>query len=492
MQIAIIGAGFSPGKADRLRRAMATFKRVGTITAFHDDLIAGMMKNGHSREFSESLWRQIEGFGSYGFPQSHAESFALIVYCSAWLKCRYPDVFLVGLMNAWPMGFYAPAQLVRDAREHGVEVRPVDVNASRWHHTLEREAEEGAAVPAIGRLHPRHRDMAGDIRTTHAVRLGLRQVEGLAEADGARLVAARGGGYGSVREVWLRSGLAPAVLERLADADAFRSLGLDRRAALWAVKGLRRAGDKDDLPLLRALLPPDPAAMPPAASGWMEREPRAPGSGGGSSGGSAPGREARPGVGTGRHAVPEAGLPERASQPAPIGREPEVALPVLPARAQVVEDYRRLGLSLKDHPLAFLRRRLAARGIVPAGTLAALPSGRRVRVAGLVLVRQRPGTASGVIFMSLEDESAWANVIVWPRVFERFRPQVLGARLVMVDGRLQNAHGVTHLVAQRLEDLSPLLAGLDDGAEAIPIAPAGLAPGPDSVFAAMPKGRNFH
>lgn len=491
MQIAIIGAGFSPGKADRLRRAMATFKRVGTITGFHDDLIAGMMKNGHSREFAESLWRQIEGFGSYGFPQSHAESFALIVYCSAWLKCRYPDVFLVGLLNAWPMGFYAPAQLVRDAREHGVEVRPVDVNASHWHHTLEREAEDGAVLPATGRLHPRHRDMAGDILTTHAVRLGLRQVEGLAAADGARLVAARAGGYGSVREVWLRSGLAPAVLERLADADAFRSLGLDRRAALWAVKGLRRAGDKDDLPLLRALLPPDPAA---AASGGMERarEPQASGSGGGCSGASAPVGKAPPQVGTERGAMPAAGLVEQTSQSAPVGCEPQVRLPVLPARAQVVEDYRRLGLSLKAHPLAFLRRGLAARGIIPAGALAALPSGRRVRVAGLVLVRQRPGTASGVIFMSLEDESAWANVIVWPRVFERFRPQVLGARLVMVDGRLQNAHGVTHLVAQRLEDLSPLLAGLDEEARAIPVAPAGLAPGPDSVFAAMPQGRNFH
>lgn len=454
MQIAIVGADFSPGEADRLRRAMATFKRVGTIGTFHEKLIAGMQKNGYERSFAESLWKQIEGFGSYGFPQSHAESFALIVYCSAWLKCHYPDVFAAGLLNAWPMGFYAPAQLVRDAQEHGVEVRPVDVNASAWDHALERE--EGAGGPTVARrIHPRHRDMADDIRTTCALRLGLRQIEGLREAEAQRLVAQRGAGYDSIRDLWLRTGLAPSTLERLADADAFRSLGLDRRAALWAIKGLRRSGDKDDLPLFRA---------------------------------------------------------------AAATREPDMDLkPLLPG-AQVIADYRHLSLSLKSHPLAFLRPELARRGVTPAGRLETMRSGRRLTIAGLVLVRQRPGTASGVIFMTLEDEEAWANVIVWPRVFETFRPQVMGARLVAVTGRLQNEQGVIHLVAERIEDLSHLVATLEEGASAGPIDPAmpaddgrrgppgrdlrekaprlplppAVAPGTTDPRAAMPKGRNFH
>jgi len=311
MQIAIVGAGFSPGEADALRRAMATFKRVGTIGTFYARLIAGMQKKGYTRAFAESLWRQIEGFGSYGFPRSHAESFALIVACSAWLKCHYPDVFAAGLMNAWPMGFYAPAQLVRDAQEHGVEVRPVDVNASSWDHTLEPEALGAGPSPAVRRLDPRHGDMAGDIRTTHALRLGLRQVEGLRKDEMELLVARRGAGYDSVRDLWLRTALPPATLEKLADADAFRALGLDRRAALWAVKGLRRAGDRDDLPLFRA--------GPPAAPF--------------------------------------------------VAREPEVELPVLPPGAQVVADYRHMSLSLKAHPLAFLRDDLARRGVTPAADL---------------------------------------------------------------------------------------------------------------------------
>lgn len=447
MQIAIKGAGFSPGDADKLRRSMATFKRVGTIDTLYDKLICGMLANGYERPFAESLWKQIEGFGSYGFPQSHAESFALIVYCSAWLKCHYPDVFAAGLLNAWPMGFYAPAQLVRDAQEHGVAVRPVDVNASALDHTLEKEADTPSAAR---RLHPRHAAMAGEVRTTHALRLGLRQVEGLRQADAGRIADLRGAGYDSIRDLWLRTGLQPAALERLADADAFRSLGLDRRAALWAIKGLRRAGDKDDLPLFRA---------------------------------------------------------------ATIPREPDMDLPPLPPGAQVVADYRHLALSLKGHPVAFLRRDLDRRGVTPAGRLDAMASGRRLTVAGLVLVRQRPGTASGVIFMTLEDEEAWANVIVWPRVFEAFRPQVLGARFVAVTGRLQNEQGVVHLVAERIEDLSHLVATLDEGGALIdPSAPAdegrrgpppsraravrifqpAAPPRADDARAVMPKGRNFH
>lgn len=409
MQIAMVGAGFSAGEADRLRRAMATFKRVGTMEGFHSRLIGGMVANGYTPAFAESLWAQIKGFGSYGFPRAHAESFALLVYCSAWIKCHYPDVFLVGLMNSWPMGFYAPAQLARDAREHGVALRPVDVNASAWDHGLEPETDRAAA-----RLAARHQDMAADVRTTHAVRLGLRQVEGLRAQDGLMIAAARGNGYDSVRDLWLRTGLPVSTLERLADADAFRSLGLDRRAALWAVRGLNRAGDADDLPLFRA---------------------------------------------------------------AAATREPRMDLPVLPPGGQVVADYRHLKLSLKAHPLSFLRARLEARGVTACARLPDLANGRRLTLAGLVLVRQRPGTASGVIFMTLEDEGAWANVIVWPNVFEAFRAQVMGARLVGVHGRLQKASGVVHVVADRIEDWSALLAELDQTGAA---------------EAAMPQGRNFH
>ncbi|MFH3480993.1 error-prone DNA polymerase [Xanthobacter variabilis] len=512
MRIAMVGAGFSAGEADALRRAMATFKRVGTIHTFHAKLITGMLQRGYTREFAESLWKQIEGFGSYGFPRSHAESFALIVYCSAWLKCHYPDVFAAGLMNAWPMGFYAPAQLVRDAREHGVEVRPVDVNASHWDHTLEPEAaplplplpehggslaarmaveraapRDGAPQPptppdvargrealgmgaadgpgASARLNSRHGEMAGDIHSTHALRLGFRQVEGLRAEEMARLVARRGAGYDSVRDVWLRTGLPPSTLEKLADADAFRAFGLDRRAALWAVKGLRRSGDKDDLPLFRAASSP---ASPSPAAPFLEHEP-------------------------------------------------EVDLPVLPPGAQVVADYRHMKLSLKAHPLAFLRPELRRRGVTPAADLPGMKSGQRLTLAGLVLVRQRPGTASGVIFMTLEDEAAWANVIVWPRVFEAFRPQVLGARLVMVRGKLQNEQSVIHLVAESVEDWSHLLEHLGEAGAAAPpdprsVARNGGAPAdadaPDRLTphapmphapmprehpgSAMPKGRNFH
>ncbi|OZA00539.1 MAG: error-prone DNA polymerase [Rhizobiales bacterium 17-65-6] len=451
MQIAIVGAGFTAEEADKLRRAMATFKHVGTIDTFKDKLIRGMLAKGYERPFAESLWQQIQGFGSYGFPRSHAESFALLVYCSAWIKCRYPDVFLAGMLNAWPLGFYQPAQLVRDAREHGVEVRPVDVNASHWDHALEPDTPGGAAR----RLHPRHGEMADDLWSTHAVRLGLRQVTGLRQTDGQRIAALRADGYDSVRDLWLRTGLAPATLEQLADADAFRSLGLDRRAALWAVRGLRRSGDKDDLPLFRA---------------------------------------------------------------AGTVREPDVDLPRLPPGAQVIADYRHLKLSLKNHPLAFLRPELERRGITPANRLAALPSGRKLKLAGLVLVRQRPGTASGVIFMTMEDEDAWANVIVWPRVFETYRPVVMGARLICVTGRLQNESRVIHLVADHMEDWSHLLeqVGADGrsidpvlrndevrhgGADARvrkvlppPAAPSESGTGPTATTAAsaLHKGRNFH
>jgi error-prone DNA polymerase len=399
MKIAIVAAGFTPSEADKLRRAMATFKRVGTIGSFQRKMIDGMLANGYERDFAERCFHQIEGFGEYGFPESHAASFALLVYASAWLKCRYPDAFAAALLNAQPMGFYAPAQIVRDAREHGVEVRPPDVNHSQWDSTLEpgpRAADE---------LHELHRAMRGDIRATHAMRLGLREIKGLSEEDGRLLVERRDGSYDSVRDVWLRTGLPPRVLERLADADAFGSLGLTRREALWAAKALGRVGDRDDdLPLF---------------TGNAE---------------AAPGRS--------------------------VPREADVALPPMLIGEEVVNDYRFLRLSLRAHPAQFLRADLSQRGTLRNETLRTVASGTRVRISGLVTCRQRPGSAKGVVFMTIEDESAVANVIVWPKLFERVRPVVLGARYVAVSGCVQSESGVIHVVADALEDLTVLLARL--------------------------------
>jgi error-prone DNA polymerase len=423
MRIAIVAGGFTPDEADRLRRAMATFKRVGTIGTFRAKMLAGMEARGYDPEFAARCWSQIEGFGSYGFPESHAASFALLVYASAWLKCRYPDVFCCALLNSQPMGFYAAAQIVRDAQEHGVGVHEADVNFSEWDCALETRAE---ATP----LHPRHASMAGDIRATHDVRFGFRQIIGLREEDMRRLVARRGAGYDSVRDLWLRGGVEPAALERLAEAGAFASLGLPRRDALWAVQALNRAGDKDDLPLLRAL------SFAP--------------------------------------------------------QEADAHLPPMPLGAEVVEDYRFLSLSLKAHPVSFLRARLEAKGITPCGALGGGPlpnppaqrvregprEGARVSVAGLVLVRQRPGSANGVIFMTIEDETGIANIVVWPKLFERQRPEVIGARLVAITGRVQNESGVVHVIAQKIEDLSADLRLLEHSRSA-------------KAREAMPKGRNF-
>ncbi len=423
MRIAIVAAGFSPSEADQLRRAMATFRHVGTIQTFERKMIEGMVAKGYARDFAERCFSQIRGFGEYGFPESHAASFALLVYDSAWVKCRYPDVFAAALLNSQPMGFYAPAQIVRDAREHGVEIRPADVNASDWDATL----EPGPA--AAERLHPRHAEMRPSVRATHALRLGLRQISGLSEATARRIVERRRAGYDSLRDLWLRTGLTPAELTLLAEADAFGSLGLSRRDALWAVAALRRSGDKDDLPLFAA------AAL------------RARNEAGGGSG------------------------------------EPEVTLRPMPPGAEVVEDYRTLHLSLRAHPVSFIRATLDRRRIMPAARLPAIRPGTRVTVAGLVLVRQRPGSASGVIFMTLEDETGIANAIIWPRVFETFRPVVLGARLAAIRGRLQNEAGVIHIVAEEVQDLSPALRGLGETAE------DGEG---QRIRHAMPRGRNFH
>ena len=437
MKIAIVAAGFTPAEADRLRRAMATFKRVGTIGTFQRKMIDGMLANGYQRDFAERCFHQIEGFGEYGFPESHAASFALLVYASAWLKCRYPDAFAAALLNAQPMGFYAPAQIVRDARDHGVEVRPPDVNHSDLDSTLE------PGPHAAERLHDLHRAMRDDVRTTHAMRLGLREIKGLSEADAMLIVARRGVNYDSVRDVWLRTGLSPRVLERLADGDAFGSLGLTRREALWAAKALGRVGDRDDdLPLFRSTRVPGAAQLTCDAlqTGDLYDD----------------------------HHLERSRIsgPLLTRCTASGAREPEILLPPMPLGEEVVNDYRFLRLSLRAHPAQFLRADLAARGILRNEALRGVANNTRVRISGLVTCRQRPGSAKGVVFMTIEDESAVANVIVWPKVFERVRPVVLGARYVAVAGGVQEESGVIHVVADELEDLTVLLARLaEQGAD---------------------------
>ena len=382
MQVAIVCAGFTPGEADQLRRSMATFKVTGGVSHFRDKLIEGMVDNGYDREFATRTFTQLEGFGSYGFPESHAASFALVAYASAWMKCHHPDVFCCALLNSQPMGFYAPAQVVRDAQEHRVLVRPVDVNASRWDCTLERRGDGGPGL---------------------AVRLGLRMVGGLRNDDAARMVAQRGGQpYASVEELWRRAGIPSAMLEKLAEADAFGSLVLDRRAALWAVRGLADT------------------QMPLFAAADANRRP-----------------------------LPELSEPPVVLRPMRDGRE-------------VVEDYRSTGLTLRSHPVSFLRPQLAARGMVSCADLASMRDGRRVVVPGIVLVRQRPGSAKGVMFITVEDETGVANLVLWADRFEKQRRLVLSAGMIACHGRVQREGEVVHVVTDSLEDLSDLLRSVGD------------------------------
>jgi error-prone DNA polymerase len=379
MRVAIECAGFTAGEADLLRRAMATFKLTGGVSHFRDKLIGGMIARGYEPDFAEKTFTQIEGFGSYGFPESHAASFALIAYASAWIKCHHPDAFCASLLNAQPMGFYAPAQIVRDARDHGVEIRPIDINYSRWDCTL-----EGAPGRWL------------------AVRLGLRMVRGLANADGAAIVAARGDQrFASVEEIQCRAHVGRGALDRIGEADGFRSIDLDRRGGLWQVKGL---GDTA-LPLFAAA---------DAREGRLRAE----------------------------------------------AIEPEVALAPMTEGAEVVEDYRASSLSLRAHPLAFLRDELKARRMITCGDLRTTKDGRWIELAGLVLVRQKPGSAKGVMFITLEDETDVANLVVWTHVFEKNRRTVLAAAMMGVRGQVQREGEVIHLIAQRLDDLSPMLASL--------------------------------
>ena len=375
MRIAIVGAGFSPDEADQLRRAMATFRKMGTINSFRDKFIQGMAGNGYDADFAERCFKQIEGFGEYGFPESHAASFALLVYASCWLKCHYPDVFACVLLNCQPMGFYAPAQIIRDAREHGIEVRPPDVNYSDWDSILEL-GENGLAL-----------------------RLGLRQIKGLNEEDADWIAAARQNGYVTVRDLWFRAGIRPAVLKRLANADAFASLQLSRRDAIWQASGIK---GENPLPLF-AYAKEDEQSL-----------------------------------------------------------DPSVTLPPMHIGENVLQDYQSLRLSLRDHPLKLLRPQFP--GTVQAKALLNTPHKHSLSVAGLVLARQRPGTAKGVIFMTLEDEEGSINVVVWRKIFERYRRAVMTGRLVRISGVLERKGIVTHLIADRITDFSHYLEKLDDEA----------------------------
>jgi error-prone DNA polymerase len=502
MRLAMVAAKFSGPEANELRRAMATFRRRGTIDRLHEKMVSRMVARGYPAEFAERCFNQIKGFGEYGFPESHAASFAHLVYVSAWLKCHYPAAFAAALLNSQPMGFYAPAQIVRCAVDHGVEAREVDINHSLWDCTLElarAHSEEGKVsglsansippldgeggsaegragwgeYPGVEENPPPGALMRADLPTRgrydraceFALRLGMRQVDGLREDDVKAIVSIRDGipadlnphlfapphpslsspgltgrssnhgdqrlldarlrghdkekeEFRDVRDLWRRSGVGRSTLERLAAADAFRSLGHDRRQALWEVRGLPK-----ELPL--------PLFDHTEAS--------------------------------------EAGV------------EPHVLLPIMPLSEHVVNDYRTLRLSLKAHPMSFLRARIARENILSCADLKRTRDGARVSVAGVVLVRQRPGSAAGVVFMTIEDETGVANSVIWPKVLERMRKVVMGARLVVVHGRVQRHEDIIHVVAARLEDRSDWLRLLDEEADSmsVPVANADEVKRPD-------------
>jgi error-prone DNA polymerase len=376
MKIAIVAAGFSPAEADELRRSMATFKSKGMVTKFRDKLINGMIDRGYKPEFAERVFRQLEGFGGYGFPESHAASFALLVYVSSWLKCYYPDVFACALLNSMPMGFYQPAQIIIDAKKHGVEVREVDINYSNWDNTLEEKLGKHCAL-----------------------RLGFRQVKGLREEDMNALIAARQKKFSSINA--LRDvGISEATLEKLADADAFRSIGLDRRQALWEVS------TRNDRPM---------------------------------------------GIFTG--------------QASDSASETGISLPDMLLSEHVVQDYNTMALSLKAHPVSFVREKLRQLHILSTSDLTKAKDGQYVRVAGLVLVRQRPGTAGGICFITIEDETCFAIVVIFQNLFDKYRKEILQSKLIMVEGKLQVEGEVIHVIVQRCHNFSKLLRHLTAGEE---------------------------
>lgn len=405
MQLAILAADFTPGEADQLRRAMAAWKRRGGLGPFEKRLVGRMVEKGYSREYAESIFHQIEGFGEYGFPESHAASFALLVYVSAWIKRHHPDAFLVGLLNSQPMGFYAPAQLVRDARAHGVVVRPVDVTLSQWDSTLEESTPEEGRAPAG--LPPPHSPPSSCLRP---LRLGFSRLSGFREDAAQRIVAARAqAAFTSVEDLARRAGLDALALRLLADADALSALAGHRRESAWAV-----AGVDTSRPRVAAATGPPPLL----------------------------------------HAT----------------RTEEKESPQLQAPSQgaaLLADYRRTGLSLRTHPLALLRSGLSAFKVSTSAQLQHFRDGQLARASGLVTHRQRPATAKGVIFVTLEDDTGPVNVIVWPQVAQAQRTPLLTARLLTVYGIWQCQGEVRHLVARRLVDHSALLRELDADAPEI-------------------------
>jgi error-prone DNA polymerase len=370
MKIAIVAAGFTPTEADELRRSMATFKAKGLVTKFEQKLITGMKQNGYTEEFAKRVFKQLEGFGSYGFPESHAASFALLVYVSSWIKCYYPDVFAGALLNSMPMGFYQPAQLVIDAQKHGVKVKPVDINYSDWDNKLKNKSGK-----------------------YFVLRLGFRQVKGLRDDDIKLLIAARTNDYKNINQLY-DAGLSNAAIEKLADADAFRSIGLDRRQALWEVS------TKDK-----------PVAM-------------------------------------------------FKGQTVDSIDEQQIILPAMSASEHVVQDYATTALSLKAHPVHFVREKLEQLHVLQTKQLAAAKNGDIIKVAGLVLVRQKPETAKGVCFMTIEDETGFANLVVFSNLFEKYRKEILQSKLIMAEGKLQIEGAVVHVIVSAVYNLSRLLKKL--------------------------------
>ncbi|MGJ1313681.1 error-prone DNA polymerase, partial [Sphingobacterium multivorum] len=389
MEIAIVAAGFTPAEADELRRSMATFKAKGQVSTFHKKMVDGMVKKNYTEEFANRVFKQLEGFGSYGFPESHAASFALLVYVSSWLKYYYPDIFAASLLNSQPMGFYQPAQIVIDAQKHGVKVRPIDINHSLWDNTLE-----------------------GEIGKPHDLRLGLRQIKGFSMEEAAVLTQGRQSAYASITGM-MDVGLSLTALEKLADADAFTSLGIDRRQALWEITALA------DRPI--ALFE---------------------------------------------------------GQPSESIVEGQIELPLLTKSQHVVADYARTSLSIKAHPVSFLRGKLDLLHVVPTAKLGLIKNNILVKICGLITVRQRPGTSKGVLFITIEDDTGFANIVVWSTVFEKYRKEILRAKLLMVAGKIQVEGEVIHVIAERCFDMSGLLKDLTtDG---------------DNAAGIFHKGRNFH
>ncbi|QEL01876.1 DNA polymerase III subunit alpha [Olivibacter sp. LS-1] len=406
MKIAMVAAGFTAAEADELRRSMATFKAKGTVTNFEEKLIQGMVRNGYTLDFAKRIFKQLEGFGSYGFPESHAASFALLVYVSAWIKCYHPEVFACALLNSMPMGFYQPAQIVIDAEKHGVTVLPVDVNYSYWDNSLEEK---------IGEF--------------HAMRLGFRQVKGLREDEVAVLIDARKKTtYTCIHSIW-KIGVLQVTLEKLADADAFQSLGLDRRQALWQISLLRQR----------------PKGL--FIDQGLEYESKV-----------------------------------------------QIELPKMTAGEHVLQDYASMSLSLKAHPVSFVREKLRLLHVLPAQDLAERNDGVTVKVAGLVLVRQRPGTASGICFITLEDETGCSNLVVFQKLFEKYRKEILRAKLLMVEGKLQREGEVVHVIVRRCFDLSRflgLLTAHETNKELGPIHDKESQIQNISQKKIFPEGRNF-